>query len=73
MSTSAGGQQAHGLNPDPGPLLFIEIDLLHLLFRALKLPAAFVAVIKLHIEVLSLIVRIFFGQPDAMIGGDIPD
>ncbi|MGB6866961.1 MAG: hypothetical protein WBE11_14840, partial [Candidatus Aminicenantaceae bacterium] len=49
------------------------IDLLQLIFRALKLPAAFVTVIKLHIEVLGLIVRTFFGQPDAMIGGDIPD
>jgi hypothetical protein len=44
-----------------------------LIFCALKLPAAFVTVIKLHIEVLGLIMRIFFGQPDAMIGGDIPD
>jgi hypothetical protein len=44
-----------------------------LIFRALKLPAAFVTVIKLHIEVLGFIVRTFFGQPDAMIVGDIPD
>jgi len=55
------------------PLLFFGIDLPQLIFCALKLPAAFITMIKLHIEVLGLIVRIFFGQPDAMIGGDIPD
>jgi len=44
-----------------------------LIFCALKFPAAFVTVIKLYIEVLGLIMRIFFGQPDAMIEGDIPD
>ena len=56
-----------------GPLLFLGIFLLQLIFRALELPAAFVTVIKLYIEVLGLIVWIFFGQPDAMIHGDIPD
>jgi hypothetical protein len=54
-------------------LLFFGIGHLQLIFRPLKLPAAFVTVIKLHIEVLGLIVRTFFGQPDAMIVGDIPD
>jgi hypothetical protein len=58
---------------EPGPLFFFGIDLLQLFFCALKLPAAFITMIKLHIEVLGLIVRIFFGQPDTMIGGDIPD
>ena len=57
---------------DPVPLLFFGIDLLHMSFRALKLPAAFVTVINLHIEILGLILRIFLGQPDALLGGDIP-
>jgi hypothetical protein len=71
-SKAAGGKQAPGLNLDPVPLLIFGIDILHMNFRALKLPAAFVTVINLHIEILGLIMRIFFSQPDAMIGGDIP-
>jgi hypothetical protein len=65
--------EANGRKERPGPLLFFGIDFPQLIFCSLKLPAAFVAVIKLHIEVLGLIMRIFFCQPDAMIEGDIPD
>jgi len=48
-------------------------DLLLLFFRTLKLSATFIAVVELHVEVLRLIVRIFFSHPDTMLSSDIPD
>jgi hypothetical protein len=48
-------------------------DLLLLFFRTLKLTAAFIAAAELYIEVLCLIVRIFFCHPNTMLGRDIPD
>ncbi len=62
---------ANELNLNPERLFFIGIDLLHMNFRTLKLPTAFVTVINLHIEILGLVMRIFFGHPDTKIRGDI--